>query len=265
MSVTTVESRRDQRVLDNEAAFRRYAEGVAPLVESLGPPGPLEIRCECGDPACGDSLHVEVDVYRLARLDPVLVCSPGHAPGDGPPETIEGVDIVLRREPWDDAVARLSGALRRLVEDGDEVGTFVIAEGDHDRNIYVQFALQDGRLWCEAVHSRYLKPEDALGEPAIARLLRRGFRSPSTAEQNWFRVHEPGDGFRFASIARTAIGLFRDVYGLRVGLPVKIEASFEEWPKDPSAPHPTFYARQALYAKRKKRNRALGRRGGGPF
>jgi hypothetical protein len=47
-------------------------------------------------------------------------------------------------------------ALEKLVSDGIEAGTFVILEGDADRNYYIQFALQGDRVFYEAVSTRVL-------------------------------------------------------------------------------------------------------------
>ena len=65
--------------------------------------------------------------------------------------------------------AEIVEALEKLVSDGIDAGTFVILEGDPERNYYIQFALQGDRVFCEAVSNQYLEPRDQLSDDSAAR------------------------------------------------------------------------------------------------
>lgn len=265
MELDVVEKCRADRVRRNEAEYRRFVESIVPLLQLVSPFGPLRLRCECGTPGCRRVIDLDLDAYRLARMRPFLICRRGHGEPEDPRTRRGRIDLIHRTRSWNATVDRLASDLRRLVEDGDEKNTYIVVEADPDRNIYVQFALQGGRLWCEAVQNGYLSSEHALSEVQIVRLIRRGFQMPTRAEANWYRVYEAKDGIPFRTVSQMALGLVTEVYGVRAGLPVNIYASFNEWPKNPDAPHPALILMPFLHPMRNKRNQDRGRRGGGPW
>ena len=67
--------------------------------------------------------------------------------------------------PVEDATdAEIIEALEKLARDAIDAGTFVILEADTARNYYIQFAVQDGGMYCEAVSNQYLEPEHQLDD-----------------------------------------------------------------------------------------------------
>ena len=61
-------SRRQERVAENEALFRKVNERVADIVAELGSATTsVEIFCECGDPRCMDKLTIARSTYEAVR------------------------------------------------------------------------------------------------------------------------------------------------------------------------------------------------------
>lgn len=118
-------------------------------------------------------------------------------------------------------------ALRKLVADGIEPGTFVILTGDAGRNYFIQFAVQDGLLYCEAVHNKYLQPSAQLSGPQVETLRRLGWREPETDAQNWFRVFRPRRTADYAKILTLVRRAFSEVYGLAVEAPLTLRTSWQ--------------------------------------
>jgi len=85
--------------------------------------------------------------YRALRTRPVLLAAEGHqravdvVTGNGPGWCLVDASASLEHQ-----ADELSTALERLVSDGIEEATFVIVEAEPERNIYIQFALQDGQV-----------------------------------------------------------------------------------------------------------------------
>ena len=88
--------------------------------------------------------------------------------------------------PVEDATdAEIIEALEKLARDAIDAGTFVILEADTARNYYVQFAVQDGGMYCEAVSNQYLAPEHQLDDEQTAALEALGWREGEHEGQNW--------------------------------------------------------------------------------
>lgn len=118
-------------------------------------------------------------------------------------------------------------ALRKLLRDRIDAGTYVILNGDGDRNYYIQFALQKGVLFCEAVHNRYLAPEDRLTLGHARRLVGLGWRKPGKGHRNWFRTFEPKGARDFKSLVGLTRQAFREAYGLPEGAALTLECSWD--------------------------------------
>jgi type III secretion system-like peptide-binding chaperone len=124
--------------------------------------------------------------------------------------------------------AEIRAALRRLVADGIEAGTFVILEGDATRNYYVQFAIDSGLLFCEAATNQYLEPEDQLDEGQMRALESLGWGPPEHEAQNWFRTFQPVTDADYEEIIRLARRAFADVYRLPPDGPLDLTCSWED-------------------------------------
>jgi hypothetical protein len=211
---------------ENERRYRGVSASAASYEEE-GVNISTPFVCECGSPACTQECVLSLGSYRALRTRPVLLAAEGHqravdvVTGNGPGWCLVDASASLEHQ-----ADELSTALERLVSDGIEEATFVIVEAEPERNVYIQFALQDGQVWCEAVHSKYLALEDALTPEQIARLTELGWDRPEHSEQNWFRTFDPATD-SFTAIARQALELLPSVYELRAGLPVEIRTSWQ--------------------------------------
>lgn len=54
----------------------------------------------------------------------------------------------------------------------------MLLDADERRNYYVQFAVDEGGLFCEVVHNEYLAPEHAFTGDDSAKVLALGFDAP---------------------------------------------------------------------------------------
>jgi hypothetical protein len=133
-----------------------------------------------------------------------------------------------------DEVARV-GALRTLLEHGERSGfegQHVIFHGDEERNYYVQFAVDEGGLFCEAVYNYYLEPENHLTGDQVARLLALGWSPPEDEEQNFFRIFQPTSDEDLRAIVALARRAFIEVYGLPEDAPIGLSTSWR--PRSPA-------------------------------
>jgi hypothetical protein len=129
--------------------------------------------------------------------------------------------------PVEDATdAEIIEALEKLARDAIDAGTFVILEADTARNYYVQFAVQDGGMYCEAVSNQYLAPEHQLDAEQTTALEGLGWREGEYDGQNWVRSFMPSR----EAFAET-VGLVRqaltEVYGLPEGVPLRMTRSWD--------------------------------------
>jgi hypothetical protein len=123
---------------------------------------------------------------------------------------------------------QIKEALEKLVADGISAGAFVVLDADQSRNYYIQFAFQDGRLYCEAVSNQYLEPGDQLNDGQLAALENLGWREPEHEAQNWFRVFRPDSPTDFAEIVQLVHRVFHEIYGIAVGAAITLTRSWED-------------------------------------
>ena len=127
----------------------------------------------------------------------------------------------------------IAEALQRLVAYGarrDYSGKFVILDVDETRNYYVQFAVDEGGLFCEVVHNKYLAPEHAFTGDDVAKLLALGFEGPEHDDQNLFRVFRPTSEDDYMAIVTLARTVVTDFFGLPPGSPLQLQTSWESAP-----------------------------------
>jgi hypothetical protein len=118
-------------------------------------------------------------------------------------------------------------ALQRLVEDGISAGTYVILEGDPGRSYYIQFALDGGRLYCEAVSNQYLEPANQLDEEQLRTLENLGWREPEHDCQNWFRTFRPTRDEEFQEIVDLVHRAFAEIYAIAADTPLEMKCSWD--------------------------------------
>lgn len=115
--------------------------------------------------------------------------------------------------------AVLLGSIRRLLAYGaarDYTAKHVILRGDERRGYYVQFAVDEGGLMCEAVHNKYLEPEHRLSDDQVERLLELGWEEPGKDdERSFWRWFEPASDADIHEILRLAFQALYEVYGSR--------------------------------------------------
>ena len=151
-------------------------------------------------------------------------------------ETVEGLvrryleecaDLTKSARGADDRT--IIQALRTLVGYGQREDYFakaVILRADEARNYYVQFAVDEGGLFCEVVHNKYLEPEHAFTGDDIAKLLALGFDAPDHEDQNLFRVFQPDSEDDFEAIVRIVRTVVTDFFGLPAGHPLTLVTSW---------------------------------------
>lgn len=129
--------------------------------------------------------------------------------------------------PVEDATdAEIIEALEKLARDAIDAGTFVILEADTARNYYIQFAVQDGGMYCEAVSNQYLEPEHQLDDEQTLALENLGWREGESEGQNWVRTFTPGPE-ALASSVSLARRAFSEVYGLPDDVPLRMTRSWD--------------------------------------
>jgi hypothetical protein len=87
---------RHERIGLNEAVFREVNERINDLAESFGlDEQPLDLVCECGDPACVERISMSRAEYEELRADPThFAVYAGHNAAD-----VE--DVVTRRSGYE--------------------------------------------------------------------------------------------------------------------------------------------------------------------
>ena len=99
------------------------------------------------------------------------------------------------------------------------------------RNYYVQFAVDEGGLFCEVVHNKYLAPEHAFTGDDVAKLLALGFEGPEHDDQNLFRVFRPTSEDDYMAIVTLARTVVTDFFGLSPRSPLQLRASWGSPPR----------------------------------
>ena len=126
----------------------------------------------------------------------------------------------------DRAIVEALQVLCAYGERGDYVAKSVILSVDQTRNYYVQFAVDEGGLFCEVVHNKYLAPEHAFTGDDIAKLLRLGFGAPEHEDQNLFRVFHPASMDDYAPIVSLVRTVVTEFFGLSPGHPLQMGTSW---------------------------------------
>lgn len=127
--------------------------------------------------------------------------------------------------------AMLVGSLVRLMEYAarcDYTAKYVIFEADAERNVYVQFAVDEGGLFCEAVHSRYLRRPEELDADRLALLAELGFETPDDEERNFWQAFLPRNRDDLLDVIKLALRTLVEVYGVHPGVRVRIKTSWQE-------------------------------------
>jgi hypothetical protein len=194
-------------------------------------------------------LAVIVDLLRRAGRFQDAVRQADEALGETDADTDPEIVAVLGFSRWlalsgdsgghtiDDAV--LSGiddgaivdALRQLEAcraRGDYEARYVVLRADEARNYYVQFAVDEGGLFFEVVHNRYLAAEHAFSGDDIATLLALGFEPPMHEGRNLFRTFEPSTDGDFDAIVGLVRTVVTDFFRLPATHPLQMSTEFGE-------------------------------------
>ena len=96
---------RIERIAHNESIFRSLNESLESSVHRGRPEGDLAgFVCECGDPACDETVRVALPEYESVRADSQLfVVLPGHDASDVEDVVSEGDGYVVVRKHEDAA------------------------------------------------------------------------------------------------------------------------------------------------------------------
>jgi hypothetical protein len=89
---TRVLSARDERLANNESAFREVNERLKELGESFSVVAEqAEFICECGDPTCVERISLSLDEYERVRSEPThFVVVPRHVDRE--------IEVVIRED-----------------------------------------------------------------------------------------------------------------------------------------------------------------------
>jgi GTP pyrophosphokinase len=133
----------------------------------------------------------------------------------------------LEREVLELETLAIISALKHLVaygDRGDYAGHHVIIH-DPPTGYYIQFAVDEGGLFCEAVHNDYLDDERQLTSNQVDELLAMGWDHPAYPEQNFYRVLRPTSDEDYRHIVTLVRGAFDRVYRIPTTQPV-LESSW---------------------------------------
>ena len=104
-------------------------------------------------------------------------------------------------------------------------GSLIASYGDY----YVQFSVQEDRLYCEAVANTYLPAKLRLTDEAEERLLRLGFQKPTKDGENYSRQYPRTQiATQLRDIAALTVQVFAEVYDVSQNADIELEASWEE-------------------------------------
>ena len=97
--------RRIERIAHNETVFRALNESLEASLHRGRPDGDRAgFICECGDPACDETVRVELPAYERVRADSQLfVVLPGHEAPDAEDVVSDGDGYVIVRKHADAA------------------------------------------------------------------------------------------------------------------------------------------------------------------
>jgi hypothetical protein len=139
----------------------------------------------------------------------------------------------------------ITAALKKLIGDGIDAATYVILEAGSPGpcTYYVQFAVQDTTLFCEAVSNEYLDPPCQLDDGQLRVLQKLGWGPPETEGQNWFRTFHPTSSSDYDQIVRLAHRALHDVYRIPEDAPITMTTSWEDSEPGYDVQGPGFGAR----------------------
>jgi hypothetical protein len=124
--------------------------------------------------------------------------------GDADAHTI---DDLSASGPDDRAIVAALRKLETCRRREEYAERFVILHVNERRNHYVQFGVDEGGLFFEVVHNRYLASENQFSGDDIATLLALGFEAPDDDTRNLFRAFQPSCGADLDAI----VGLVRTI------------------------------------------------------
>src|SRR6266496_5635076 len=105
-------------------------------------------------------------------------------------------------------------------------GSFLIASSG---DFYVQFSVQEGHLYCEAVANTYLPAKLHLTEEAEGRLLTLGFRKPTKDGENYSRQYPRTQiATQLRDVAALTVRVFAKVYDVSQNADIELKLSQEE-------------------------------------
>jgi hypothetical protein len=115
----------------------------------------------------------------------------------------------------------LFDALRKLIREGTPYGFLIAAVGDY----YVQFAREGEPKWlyAEAVSNAFLPANRQLTKTSADRLMRMGFEKPVADDGLFHRNYQIDDDDDLLKVARSAVTILRDVYGVAERSSLEIE------------------------------------------
>ena len=201
---------------DGDALYDDPSTEYAVIVDLLRRAGRFEEAVEEADAALGEAEGEVAAVLAFSR-------SLALARDSG----VYTVDDAFATGADDRAITE---ALRKLVgygERGDYFAKSVILRADEARNYYVQFAVDEGGLFCEVVHNKYLAAEHAFTGDDIAKLLALDFKAPDHEDQNLYRVFHPASEDDYAAIVSVVRTVVTDFFGLPPGHPLQLRTSWE--------------------------------------
>jgi hypothetical protein len=104
---------RGERIGLNEAVFREVNERISDLAEGFGlEEQPLDLVCECGDPACVERITMGRQEYERLRADPThFAVFPGHEEPD--------VESIVERKGSYDVVRKHEGGPAEIAQRTD--------------------------------------------------------------------------------------------------------------------------------------------------
>jgi hypothetical protein len=138
------------------------------------------------------------------------------------------VDDVVASGTDDRSIVAALEQLEACRGRGECEARHVVLLADEARNYYVQFAVDEGGLFCEVVHNRYLAPEHAFTGDDIATLLALGFEAPRHEGQNLFRVFAPTTDADYDAIVGLVRTVVTDFFHLPQAHPLQMLAELGE-------------------------------------
>jgi hypothetical protein len=138
------------------------------------------------------------------------------------------IDDLSASGPDDRAIVAALRQLETCRRRKEYAERFVILHVNERRNYYVQFAVDEGGLYCEVVHNRYLASENQFSGDDIATLLALGFEAPEDETRNLFRVFQPSCGADLEAIVALVRTIVTDFFGLPATHALQMVCEFGE-------------------------------------